>query len=93
MENFEISDELKAKLEGVSTPEEIVKACQEEGIDITLEQLREAMHAEPVELDEDMLENVSGGCGCIPIRNIIRWIWIIIRVRPIKPFILPVYKK
>lgn len=59
MENFELSEALKGKLENAESVEEVIRACAEEGIEITAEDLAGA--AVGAELDENALDNVSGG--------------------------------
>lgn len=62
MEQFEISDQLKEKLGKAKSLDEVVQFCREEGIEITKEQLEmAAAQGDGGELDEDTLDNVSGG--------------------------------
>lgn len=58
---FEISDQLKQKLEMATNLDEVVQFCREEGIEITIEQLKAFAQEDGAELGEDALDNVSGG--------------------------------
>lgn len=71
MEQFEISDQLKQKLEMATSLDEVAQLCCEEGIEITKEQLEsEMLPNDNDELSEDTLDAVSGG-GIISIARII----------------------
>lgn len=61
MEQFNISDSLKEKLAKAENLEEVVKACAEEGVEVTLEELKAAEASQKDELNEDDLDNVAGG--------------------------------
>lgn len=61
MENIEITDALKAKIENAETLDDVVKACAEEGIEVTKEQLETAADSMDDELNADDLDNVNGG--------------------------------
>lgn len=63
MENFELSESLKEKLENAESVEDVIRACAEEGIEITAEDL--AGVAVGAELDENALDNVSGGGSAV----------------------------
>lgn len=57
-----ISKELEAKLQNAETLEDFIKACAEEGIEVTEEQLEAELKAqESGELNENALDNVAGG--------------------------------
>lgn len=60
---MELSEELKAKLEAVGSVEEAVALLNENGIDITEEELNAAMKDAEGELDETALDDVAGGFG------------------------------
>ena len=61
------SDEMKAKIEGITDPKDLLKAANEAGYDVTLEELIEAdrefraTHAAKTELSQEELEAVAGG--------------------------------
>ena len=80
MEQFEISDLLKEKLEKAETLDEVVLACNEEAIEITKEDLEAADAATSGQLTENDLDNVTGGCGAIAIAVIVTSIAIAIYV-------------
>lgn len=62
MENIQISPELEEKIRNAETVDEVIRACAEEGIQVTKEQLETGLMPESEgELIEDMLDNVSGG--------------------------------
>lgn len=61
MEDMELTEALKTKLEKAETLDDVVKACAEEGIEVTREQLEAAEVAKESELNEDDLDAVSGG--------------------------------
>ena len=65
MNEFIITEELEAKLAAAESLDEVVKACAEEGIEITLEQLEAAIAGitQDGELTEDTLDNVAGGAS------------------------------
>lgn len=67
MNEIIITEELEAKLAAAESLEEVVKACAEEGIEITLEQLEAAIARIPQEgeLTEDTLDNVAGGASSL----------------------------
>lgn len=67
MNEIIITEELEAKLAAAESLEEVVKACTEEGIEITLEQLEAAIAGIPQEgeLTEDTLDNVAGGASSL----------------------------
>ncbi|MBO6301818.1 MAG: Nif11-like leader peptide family natural product precursor [Ruminiclostridium sp.] len=66
---LETNEELKAKVEGVSDPEELLKIAKASGYDVTIEELieaeKESRKSKAAETDEklsfDDLENVAGG--------------------------------
>lgn len=83
MDEIIIPDSLKEKLTTAKTLEDVVRYCNEEGIQVTIEQLN-AYASSDEELSEEALDSVDAGCGCIPIGRIWRLIpWIIPRPRPI----------
>ena len=67
MEQFNISDSLKEKLAKAENLEEVVKACAEEGVEVTLEVLKAAEASQKDELNEDDLDNVAGGVRIAPL--------------------------
>lgn len=67
MEQFNISDSLKEKLAKAETMEEVVKACAEEGLEVTLEDLKAAQASDKEELNEEDLDNVAGGVRIAPL--------------------------
>ena len=71
MEQFNIPEELKAKIEAAETLEEVAKLCTEAGYEVTVEELEAAVNAPGDELSEGDLDNVAGGCFiCDIIREI-----------------------
>lgn len=58
---MELSEELKAKLETVSSVEEAVEILKENGIEITAAEIEAAMNEPEGELDETALDDVAGG--------------------------------
>lgn len=58
--------DFSAKLETLSTAEEILAAFKEYGVDITAEELQ-ALAGSIGELDLDALDNVAGGILALPI--------------------------
>lgn len=60
MDQIVISDSLKEKLDAAETMDEVVRVCDEEGIEVTKEQL-EAAAAMDGELTEGDLDSVNGG--------------------------------
>lgn len=60
-----MSEALEAKLEAAQTMEDVIKAFAEEGIEVTREQLEEALRqyqaSESGELSEETLDAVAGG--------------------------------
>ena len=81
MENFEISEALKAKLERAHSLEEIAMICAEEGLEVTAQELKELMAQQTGELELDDLDNVAGGRIGIrgpsevdAVRKIVKWI-------------------
>lgn len=81
MDEKTMSEALEAKLTAAQTMEDVIKAFAEEGIEVTREQLEEALRqyqaGENGELGEDALDAVAGGRG-------INW-WDILRRLPL-PF-------
>jgi len=65
MEQFNISDSLKEKLAKAENLEEVVKACAEEGVEVTLEDLKAAEASQKDELNEEDLDNVAGGISIL----------------------------
>ena len=71
IEELQTNEELKAKVEGVTDPEELTRIANESGYDVTLGELIDAERAyrrdKAAETDEklsfDELEEVAGGCG------------------------------
>ena len=65
MDEKNISEALEAKLEAAQTTEDVVKAFAEEGIEVTREQLEEALRqyqaSESGELSAETLDAVAGG--------------------------------
>lgn len=72
MEHNQMSPELQAKLDSAESLEDVVRACAEEGITISKEQL-EALEASTAdgELNEDALDGVAGGITA----GWIFWFW------------------
>lgn len=69
----EIPERLEEKLKNVESLEETIQACAEEGITVTKEQLEAVLSPEPDgELNEEALDNVSGGGFIDRIRRYIR---------------------
>lgn len=58
---MELSETLKAKLADAETLEDVAKICAEEGVEVTLEQLKAAEATHKDELNEEDLDNVAGG--------------------------------
>lgn len=70
---YELTEALKEKLEKAQTLEEMVLAFNEEGIEITKEQLEEIKTKDVSEvLDEDDLDSVTGGSRVGVIMFIVR---------------------
>lgn len=61
METYELSEELRKKLEEADSLEEVVSIFNEAGIPVTKEQLERMGSAENEDLDECDLDAVSGG--------------------------------
>lgn len=61
MEQFNIPDSLKEKIENAETLEEVAKLCSEAGYEVTMEDLKAVEAADNSELSEDDLDNVAGG--------------------------------
>lgn len=59
--NFELTAELKEKVDKAENLDEVIAILNAEGVEITKEQLEAAVAAENDELSEDDLDNVSGG--------------------------------
>lgn len=71
MENRE---RLEQKLKNAGSLDEVVKACAEEGITVTKEQLEASLSSDPEgELSAEALDNVSGGGILDWIRRFIRY--------------------
>ena len=70
----EIPERLEEKLKNVESLEETIQACAEEGITVTKEQLEAVLSPEPDgELNEEALDNVSGGGFIDWIRRLFRY--------------------
>ena len=68
MEQFEVSEALKEKLDKAETLDEVLLACNEEGVEITKGDLEAAADAATSgQLTESDLENVAGGCAALAI--------------------------
>lgn len=64
MVNFELTEELKEKLENAGSVDELVQIVNEAGVPITKEQLEQmAVGSGEEELNEDDLEAVAGGAS------------------------------
>ena len=75
---MELSETLKAKLDRAQSPEEVIRICAEEGIQITMEQLMEPEAPLNAELDEEALDNVAGGRSATATRLgilVVKWWW------------------
>lgn len=73
MEDIQISNSLDEKIQQAETLEEVIEACAAEGIEVTKEQLEAAMLPNTNgELNEDMLDAVSGGGFLSTVRRIIQ---------------------
>lgn len=78
MEANMISKALEEKIKAAETLEDVVKACAEEGIEVTREQLEAGLaQTEGGELSENALDKVSGGIFPIISPGII---WKVVRV-------------
>lgn len=73
MDEIIIPNSLREKLATAKTMEDVVRYCTEEGFPVTIEQLN-AYAASDGELSEEVLDSVDGGCGCIFIGRIWRFI-------------------
>ena len=58
---MELSESLKTKLDKAKGADEVIRICAQEGIELTLEQLMPPEANLDAELDEEELDNVSGG--------------------------------
>lgn len=78
-----MSEALEAKLTAAQTMEDVIKAFAEEGIEVTREQLEEALRqyqaGENGELGEDALDAVAGGI------SLQQWLQRFIRNNPFLP--------
>jgi predicted ribosomally synthesized peptide with nif11-like leader len=64
MVNFELTEELKEKLENAGSLDEMVQIVNEAGVSFTKEQLEQMLAgAEAGELNEDDLDAVAGGAS------------------------------
>ena len=66
MSQFEVSEALKEKLDKAETLDEVLLACNEEGVEITKEDLEAAAGAATsAQLTESDLDNVTGGYAAL----------------------------
>lgn len=70
----EIQERLEEKLKNAASLDEAIQMCAEEGITVTKEQLEAVLSPEPDgELNEEALDNVSGGGFIDWIRRLFRY--------------------
>ena len=59
---FTLTPELEEKIKNAESLDEVVKVCAEEGVEVTKEELEAVLsQLENTELDENALDDVSGG--------------------------------
>ena len=76
MSQFEVSEALKEKLDKAETLDEVLLACNEEGVEITKGDLEAAADAATSDqLTESDLENVAGGCAVVAVAIAIYAYW------------------
>lgn len=81
MENI-ITKELEDKIKNAENLDELVAVCVEAGLEVTKEQLENELNKQETgELDEGMLENVSGGVAPVLLGPVIVGIWIVSKIR------------
>lgn len=85
MKDFEITAALEEKLAQAQNMEEVAAACREEGMDVTVEDLKKAQELTADELDADALDGVSGGCpGAVLVLTVaifILGVWLILKAK------------
>ena len=81
MVNFELTEELKEKLENAGSVDELVQIVNEAGVPITKEQLEQmAIGSGEEELNEDDLEAVAGGASVHQgLRKVVRMVAVYLR--------------
>lgn len=71
--------ELEEKLHQATSEEDVIRILGDAGVDVSLEQLRETKNSVDGELDEEELDDVSGGSAFPLVRLGLRVAWRVFR--------------
>ncbi len=60
---FRMTDEIREKLKSCKSPEELMKLARENNLDISMEDIRNAVNGKGTLLSDEELDQVAGGCS------------------------------
>ncbi len=65
---FKLTDEMKDKLKACKSPEELMELARENNLDISMEEIRDAVDGKDNSLSDEELDQAAGGCS-VPDNN------------------------